>query len=831
MTLAAGNTLSATESLIVSAEAATPSATFTLEEDATVRDTVVLADARAAANSMNRLTLSGATLSADKIVSERAAESTARIGLLLKKGATLKLTGAGELFADFKTAPDKDEIALGENGATLLVTAAQPVVQESTAAISDDTSDADPTTHHLVKDGAGTLVLTAENTFSGNVFVKAGVLKSTSLAGLGQGTDLVLGDNVDHVADGRIATPTPNAVAPHFVRRARSLAAAPNLTATSTDPVTGTYQADYATDTVWDRNISGTGNFEKLGAGKLTFTNAHTYTHRGTTTVKAGTLALNEGVNFANSALVLEKGIIETDVGEHRVRALSVSGSKEESMFKVYLNNGATYAKYKVAETATINGGKLDVDLRRFVGTFDANFHGNLIPNVITMDETGTLSGSGFLETHDNSVLFDFTAVMDPDNTLGYGKAVHLKVKAASTDDASNNNSTPTPPDNPNPTNPDTPGTTPSTPPSENVCAGMGKVECIVRKYGDTHAVPLAKVADKEFADNPGGRVAQYFYSIDTEQRVDDDAVRGLPLMTGSINQTLQHDAQAAAAYAPRDPCDSRATEHGVNLWTQLEQNWDQQGALHGSTGYQGRHSTLAIGNDVCVKDQGLRVGALVAYTDSSVKSHGNQAVHSAKTDLYQIGLYGDKQLTEKTDVDFQVGYARGRVEGHRNLKLFTADSKYDVNLAYAGLGLNWHQAWFTPFARFDYAFVRAGAYKESGADVFNYAVDAQTRHSGILQLGSRFDWAMNDRWHVKGKVAVGYEVLDKYNTITTAFEGIPQSPFTTRSAENHRVMGLFETGVTYQANDKLDFSLNYRAIIKPDYHDQGGQVQMTVHF
>src|SRR5262249_26710150 len=123
----------------------------------------------------------------------------------------------------------------------------------------------------LTKLGAGTLVLSSANTFSGGTMLAAGTLSLANNQALGSGALTTTGSVVDYVDGVTIANPI-------IVNR--------NTTQLQVTAGTAT-QAGVISE------LNGPRPIEKIGAGTLVFTAANTYS--GPTTISAGTLVLGSG--------------------------------------------------------------------------------------------------------------------------------------------------------------------------------------------------------------------------------------------------------------------------------------------------------------------------------------------------------------------------------------------------------------------------------------------------------------------------------------------------------------------------------------------------------
>ena len=174
------------------------------------------------------------------------------------------------------------------------------------------------------KTGAGTLILTAANTYTGATTVNAGTLAITNAGALGSstaGTTVNTGatldlQNVTGVAEpitlngGTVATSTGTS----------SVTAPVALTANSTISVTGT-------SLELTNVVSGNGSLTKTGSGILQLNAINTY--KGATTIDDGTLKLGANASIADSDKVTVKGTLDMSAiaGNVYIQSLAGSGS------------------------------------------------------------------------------------------------------------------------------------------------------------------------------------------------------------------------------------------------------------------------------------------------------------------------------------------------------------------------------------------------------------------------------------------------------------------------------------------------------------------------
>ncbi|HET6523561.1 autotransporter-associated beta strand repeat-containing protein [Sphingopyxis sp.] len=155
----------------------------------------------------------------------------------------------------------------------------------------------------LVKDLAGTLVLSGTNSYTGGTAINGGTLRIASDANLGG------------VAGGlSLNGGTLNTTASFASARAVDLAGA------------GTFLTDTGTTLALSGAISGAGALTKDGAGSLILTNANSYA--GGTTISAGTLQLgNGGTSGAIAGDVANDGVLAFNRSDSLTFAGAITGS------------------------------------------------------------------------------------------------------------------------------------------------------------------------------------------------------------------------------------------------------------------------------------------------------------------------------------------------------------------------------------------------------------------------------------------------------------------------------------------------------------------------
>jgi len=206
----------------------------------------------------------------------------------------------------------------------------------------------------LAKLGAGTLVLTAANTFSGGTLLAAGTLSLANNQALGTGALTTTGSVVDYVDGVTIANPI-----------------IVNSNTTQLQVTTGT-----ATQAGVISELNGPRPLEKTGAGTLVLTAPNTYS--GPTTISAGTLVLGNGASILGN--VVDNGTLAVN----RSDAYTFSGAISGSGSFVQMGTGTTTLSANSTYTGltTLSAGTLVVN-------------GSIANSAVTVSAGAALTGTG----------------------------------------------------------------------------------------------------------------------------------------------------------------------------------------------------------------------------------------------------------------------------------------------------------------------------------------------------------------------------------------------------------------------------------------------------
>ncbi|EHN0714615.1 autotransporter outer membrane beta-barrel domain-containing protein [Salmonella enterica subsp. enterica serovar Tennessee] len=285
----------------------------------------------------------------------------------------------------------------------------------------------------LTKTGAGTLILNAENTYTGSTTISEGTLIATNVEALGTGNvtdnatlEMNTGGDFDNAISGSgqvvksgdetLTLSGANSYTGGTLISSGTLVAN-DVNALGTGDVTDNAVLELNTGGDFDNAISGSGKVEKSGDGTLTLSGSNTYT--GGTTISGGTLVATS-VEALGSGDVTDNAVLELNTGGTFDNVISGSGQVVKSGDDALTLSGAnTYTG-----GTTINGGTLVASNVEALGSGDIDNYASLQLNASGQFVTANLT------THDNattaigagSALRANTLTQEANSTL----AVHL---------------------------------------------------------------------------------------------------------------------------------------------------------------------------------------------------------------------------------------------------------------------------------------------------------------------------------------------------------------------------------------------------------------------
>ncbi|EHJ9886088.1 autotransporter-associated beta strand repeat-containing protein, partial [Salmonella enterica] len=300
----------------------------------------------------------------------------------------------------------------------------------------------------LTKTGAGTLILNAENTYTGGTTISGGTLVATNVDALGSGDvtddatlELNTGGTFDNAISGSgqvvksgddvLTLSGANSYSGGSLISGGTLVAT-NVEALGSGDVTNNAVLELNTGGTFDNAISGSGQVVKSGDETLTLSGSNTYT--GGTLISGGTLVASN-VEALGSGDVTNDAVLELNTGGDFDNAISGSGQVVKSGDETLTLSGAN----SYTGGTTISGGTLVASNVEALGTGDVTDNAVLELNT-GGDFDNAISGSGqVVKSGDETLTLSGTNTYTGGTTISGGTLVATNVEALGTGDVTDN--------------------------------------------------------------------------------------------------------------------------------------------------------------------------------------------------------------------------------------------------------------------------------------------------------------------------------------------------------------------------------------------------------
>ncbi|EDU8953681.1 autotransporter outer membrane beta-barrel domain-containing protein [Salmonella enterica subsp. enterica] len=300
----------------------------------------------------------------------------------------------------------------------------------------------------LIKQGAGTLILNAENTYTGGTTISGGTLVATNVDALGSGDvtddatlELNTGGTFDNAISGSgqvvksgddvLTLSGANSYSGGTLISDGTLVAN-DVNALGTGDVTDNATLMLNTGGDFTNNIGGTGRVEKSGDDALTLSGSNTYT--GGTLISGGTLVAND-VNALGTGDITDNATLALNAVGDFDNAISGSGKVEKSGDDALTLSGSnTYTGGTLISSGTLVASNVEA-----LGTGDVTDNATLELNTSgTFDNA--ISGSGqVVKSGDKMLTLSGANSYSGGTLISDGTLVASNVESLGTGDVTNN--------------------------------------------------------------------------------------------------------------------------------------------------------------------------------------------------------------------------------------------------------------------------------------------------------------------------------------------------------------------------------------------------------
>jgi outer membrane autotransporter protein len=264
-------------------------------------------------------------------------------------------------------------------------------------------------------------------------------------------------------------------------------------------------------------------------------------------------------------------------------------------------------------------------------------------------------------------------------------------------------------------------------------------------------------------------------------------------------------------------------------IWLDGFGKWGNQDEDGGFTGYDYEVYGATLGVDRMFHDRYI-AGISIGYSDTDIEVDRDQG--DGGIDTVYGSLYGS-YYTKRGYIDAVLSYGSQDYDNKRRIIIGSiqreARSDHDGNLysAFAEGGYNIDiNAWvLQPFASLQYLYLDEEGFAEKGAGSVNLIIDDRETESLVSELGLRVShvWKLNSSLLIpEVSVAWNYDYDIDDRTITTSFEGAPNSAFSIDGQSVEQSGVTVGTGITLMTKGGLITSVKYNGEFQEDYQAHG---------
>lgn len=540
------------------------------------------------------------------------------------------------------------------------------------------------------------------------------------------------------------------------------------ISATANAGVSGTAAGVYVSGDL-NGTLTNSGTIRGTGLGAVSASAAYSvYANSGTGTINNLAGGLLEGRLYAGGSVnVSNAGTIDT-----RLAASTVGGNYTQSatgVLAIGATDNATFGTLNVGGTATFAAG---TGLRVNAAAGHTLTAGTLA-GVVT---TGGLTFSGATVT-DNILPLAFTAAANGNN---------IDLTAAAT--------------------------------------GLTSVAAALSTGTDTGSVFDFLLANVE---SQPGELKDFLYSLGsaaTAQEVADAVAKASPAVANAVAQVAAGASRGVnnVVLARLEGIQGRATGNKFysdgRAWVKPFGSRADQDDRRGVTGYDASTIGIVGGVDADV-GTASRLGLAFGYARSDVDGNSRVAPQNTKINTYQFVVYGSRNLGSGTEVNFQAGLGSHDNKGRRDINIggatLVASAKYHGWSANLGAGIAHTIKWsektsFTPSLRADYSSLRNKSYTESGAGALNLNVNSNDTGQFIVGIDGKVTHAVSGKSTLVANLGLGYDLIDKRSSVTSAFAGAPAAAFSTQGIDSSRWLVRGGVGAVFRSSERTEVTARY---------------------
>lgn len=332
--------------------------------------------------------------------------------------------------------------------------------------------------------------------------------------------------------------------------------------------------------------------------------------------------------------------------------------------------------------------------------------------------------------------------------------------------------------------------------------------------------------------------------ALSTEKELSDAVSQTLPLMTAGISQSMMGVSRSnnQVVQSRQEANVGLSSGDGFlgdrQVWFKPLGSWAKQKDRNGVSGYGADTYGMVFGVDGTLSDKSA-IGAAFAYTSTKVDSNSSVAKQSADIDGYQVAVYGNYRLDDRTAIMYQADIGNNQVDGNRLINfgglITKADSNFSSWSGHVGVGIGKSMdlsavTTFTPSIRADYTRLQTESYTEKGAGGLNLRVGSDSVEELVLGIDGAFNHKLSDRTSLVANIGVGYDTLAEQSSNTASFVGGGAS-FTTKGLDPSPWIARGGLGIVMHNGPLMQITARYDVEARDDFTNQTASVKVGYKF
>ncbi len=350
----------------------------------------------------------------------------------------------------------------------------------------------------------------------------------------------------------------------------------------------------------------------------------------------------------------------------------------------------------------------------------------------------------------------------------------------------------------------------------------------------NSNALGAARVIDQN------ANLADLFTGITSEQALSNAATQTLPLLQSNYTQALKtslNEINNIVESRQLGASSGDLFEVDKNFWFKPFASWATQDDKQDISGYDANTYGLVAGLDKEFAND-IRLGLALSYARSDVDGNSDIARHSVDVDTYRLSFYGNKYLSNGTNVFFQADLGRHDNEGKREIAFTNsiARANFDSWSSHIGAGaahpfVLTEDVTFTPSLRADYTHIRDESYREKGAGILNLDVDSNESEAFVLSLDGKLSQDIAENASVYMNAGVDYDLINDDSRINAAFAGAPTASFRTDGIKQKPWGGHVGVGIVGEMSENLTVTAGLSAEFKEGYDNKTASAKFNWNF